>query len=62
MTLQANAAEDLAPAAPRNEKATEVLFHPVVREVYLRKNLKYVVQTRGGGLLDGDDLRSHVIV
>ena len=62
MTLQADAAEDFAPAAPRNKKAAEVLFHPVVREVYLRKNLKNIVQTRGGSLLDSDELRSHVIV
>jgi hypothetical protein len=62
MTFQADAAEDLAPAAPRNEKAAEMLFHPVVREVCSRKNLKHIVQTRGGGLLDGDELRSHFIV
>ena len=31
MTFQADTAEDLAPAAPRDEKAAEVLFHPVVR-------------------------------
>ena len=62
MTFQADAAENLAPAAPRNEKAAEMLFHPVVREVRSRKNLKNVVQTRRGSLLDGDELRSHVIV
>ena len=62
MTLQADAAEDFAPAAPRNKKAAEVLFHPVVREVYLRKNLKNIVQACGRGLLNGDELRGHIIV
>ena len=62
MTFQADTAENLAPAAPRNEKAAKMLFHPVVREVYLRKNLKNIVQTRGGSLLDGDKLCSHIIV
>jgi hypothetical protein len=33
-----------------------------MREIYLRKNLKNIVQTRGGSLLDGDELRSHIIV
>jgi hypothetical protein len=62
MTFQADTAEDLASAAPRDEEAAEALFHSVVREVYLRKNLKNIVQTRGGGLIDGNELRSHVIV
>ena len=62
MTFQADTAEDLATAAPRDEEAAEALFHSVVREVCLRKNLKNIVQTRGRGLLDGDELRSHVIV
>jgi len=66
MTFQADTAKNLAPAAPRDEKAAEVIFHPIVREVYLRKNLKNLLktfgQTRGGGLLDCDELRGHVIV
>jgi hypothetical protein len=62
MTFQADAAENLAPTAPRNEEATEALFHPVAREVYSRKNLKNAVQTLGRGLLDDDELRGHIIV
>jgi hypothetical protein len=43
MTFQADTSQDLAPAAPRDEKAAEVIFHSVVREVCLGKNLKNVV-------------------
>src|SRR5262245_23667718 len=58
MTLQAGAAENLG-AAPRDEESAEVFFHSGVREVYLRKNFKNIIQTRGRGLLDCDQLRSH---
>src|SRR5262249_8088920 len=62
MTFQADTAKNLAPTAPSNEKAAEMLFHTVVREIYLRKNLKNIVQTYGGGILDGDELGCHIIV
>jgi len=62
MTFQADTPKDLAPAAARDQKAAEVFFHPVVWEVYLRKNLKNVVQTSEGRLLDGDKLSIHVIL
>jgi hypothetical protein len=39
MTFQADTSENLSPAAPRYEKVAEMFFHPIVRQVYLRKNL-----------------------
>src|SRR5262249_18247778 len=61
MTFHADTSKNLAPAAPRDEKASEVIFHPVVRQICLRKNLKNVVQTFMGGLLNGNELRGHII-
>jgi len=60
--FQTDAAHDLAATASGDEKTREIFFHPIGREAYFREEIKHLPQTLRGGLLDDDNLMSHLNV